>query len=245
MKKLNLSLRIVAEMKEYNCKDLIENRDENLLVDFITTHSGYITDVFSEIAENVEVYSRELHENSLKIKSYIDDLNFQNYGDLDNLFMAGEYEYNYSILNDNLENLIFNKLVQILKNDTDSILESIRNNFENINNGKLFTIMIDDDDIENIIDENNIDDDGLLENFKDYIISYIIEKIESREIGENSKGDSFYIPFEIESYNQIKKFCKNAELREPTKNKGNNIFYITDDSKNTFEVLRVSDVEDK
>ncbi|MCY8549340.1 hypothetical protein MOD25_05420 [Bacillus haynesii] len=105
-------------IREYDLIGILE--DESDVLERFEEFSGtqYICDIFHEISDGaVPIYTNDIWKNVSDIKEYIENAIKEGLADtssklnLDNIFQSGYYLYYSEALNNNLENLVYNKIV--------------------------------------------------------------------------------------------------------------------------------------
>ena len=146
----------MLERKDYQSLNCID--DDVDVCKELEDGTGYICDAIIETADsNVSIYNNNLWEHAPAIRDYIEEaiengLVDTSKVDLMKIFQAGEYEYYYQVLYDNLKTIIYNIAVEYI-------------------NKEYPDIEIDEDDLENALDgiDNNDDFDRITETVDEFI----------------------------------------------------------------------------
>lgn len=117
----NTTTTKVIELKEYTLLENLNN-DIDVIQELMNDYDGsvYVCDAVTEVADrSVSIYNHELWENAPKIQEYIEqgiEVGLVNTKQLNlmNVFQIGELLYYESLLNNNLDEIAFNKVANVV-----------------------------------------------------------------------------------------------------------------------------------
>ena len=146
----------MLEKKTYNLLNNLPDDEKVINEIFEYGDLTYISDAMEEVArENVCIYDNDLWEIAPNIQEYIEETilnrpaNTQSiHSDLVKIFMAGHYNYNITLLYENLEEIIYNYAINYIEEKQIKIdLEELELELASIDHNNTF------DDIVDVVNE--------------------------------------------------------------------------------------------